>query len=82
MLSTKILECQPGQNLKCKGVVLTTTIIEGSKMCLEYHIFQYPGPSFILLGVPLHEFLRGTDNGECLKMQWDIKNSQLVLLTL
>jgi hypothetical protein len=37
-------------------------------MCLEYHIFHYPGPTFILVGVPLHTMLRGTDNGECLKM--------------
>jgi hypothetical protein len=37
-------------------------------MCLEYHIFHHPGPTFILVGVPLHALLRGTDNGECLKM--------------
>jgi hypothetical protein len=37
-------------------------------MCLEYHIFHHPGPTFILGGVPLRAFLRGTDNGECLKM--------------
>jgi hypothetical protein len=49
-------------------VVPITTIIEGSKMCLEYHIFQHPGPSFILVGVPLHELLRGTNNSECFKM--------------
>jgi hypothetical protein len=54
--------------LKCKGVVPITTTIEGSKMCLEYHIFHHPGPTFILVGVPLHALLRGTDNGECLKM--------------
>jgi hypothetical protein len=41
---------------------------EGSKMCLEYHIFCHPSPTFILVGVPLHALLRGTDNGECLKM--------------
>jgi hypothetical protein len=68
MPSTKILQWQLGQNLQCKGVVPITTIIEGSKMCLEYHIFHYPGPTFILVEVPLHAFLRGTDNGECLKM--------------
>jgi hypothetical protein len=33
--STKILQWQLGQNLQCKGVVPITTIIEGSKMCLE-----------------------------------------------
>jgi hypothetical protein len=37
-------------------------------MCLEYHIFHHPGPTFILVGVPLHALLRGTDIGECLKM--------------
>jgi hypothetical protein len=68
MPSTKILRWQPGQNLQCKGVVPITTTIEGSKMCLEYHIFHYPGPTFILVGVPLCALLRGTDNGECLKM--------------
>jgi hypothetical protein len=49
-------------------VVPITTIIEGSKMCLEYHIFHHPGPIIILVGVPLCALLRGTDNGECLKM--------------
>jgi hypothetical protein len=49
-------------------VVPITTTIEGSKMCLEYHIFHHPDPTFILVGVPLHALLRGTDNGECLKM--------------
>jgi hypothetical protein len=37
-------------------------------MCLEYHIFHHPGPTFILIGVPLRAFVRGADNGECLKM--------------
>jgi hypothetical protein len=37
-------------------------------MCLEYHIFHHPGLTFILVGVPLHALLRGTDSGECLKM--------------
>jgi hypothetical protein len=37
-------------------------------MCLEYHIFNHPGPTFILDGVPLRTLLRRTDNGECLKM--------------
>jgi hypothetical protein len=37
-------------------------------MCLEYHIFHHPGPTFILVEVPLRALLRGTDNGECLKM--------------
>jgi hypothetical protein len=68
MPSTKILQWQLGQNLQCKGVVPITTIIEGSKMCLEYHIFHHLGPTFILVGVPLRALLRGTDNGECLKM--------------
>jgi hypothetical protein len=49
-------------------VVPITTAIEGSKMCLEYHIFHHTGLTFILVGVPLHALLRGTDNGECLKM--------------
>jgi hypothetical protein len=31
-------------------------------MCLEYHVFQHPSPTFILVG------LRGANNGECLKM--------------
>jgi hypothetical protein len=66
--STKILRWQPGQNLQCKGVVPITTIIEGSKMCLEYHIFHHPGLTFILVGVPQRTLLRGIDNGECLKM--------------
>jgi hypothetical protein len=68
MPSTEILQWQPGQNLQCKGVVPITTTIEGSNMCFEYHIFHHPGPTFILVGVPLHALLRGTDNGECLKM--------------
>jgi hypothetical protein len=33
-------------------------------MCLEYHIFHHPGPTHILLGVPLHAI----EVGECLKM--------------
>jgi hypothetical protein len=37
-------------------------------MCLEYHIFHHLGPTFILVGVPLCALLRGTNNGECLKM--------------
>jgi hypothetical protein len=37
-------------------------------MCLEYHIFYHPGLTFILVGVPLYALLRGTDNGEYLKM--------------
>jgi hypothetical protein len=68
MPSTKILQWQQGQNLQCKGVIPITTTIEGSKMCLEYHIFHHLGPILILVGVPLHGLLRGTDNGECLKM--------------
>jgi hypothetical protein len=49
-------------------VVSITTTIEGSKMCLKYHIFHHSGPTFILIGVPLHALLRGADNSECLKM--------------
>jgi hypothetical protein len=37
-------------------------------VCLEYHVFHYPGPTFILVGVPLCALLKGTDNGESLKM--------------
>jgi hypothetical protein len=37
-------------------------------MCLEYHIFHHPSPTFILIGVPLRALLRGADNGKCLKM--------------
>jgi hypothetical protein len=37
-------------------------------MCLEYHIFHHPSPTFILIGVPLRAMLRGADNGKCLKM--------------
>jgi hypothetical protein len=66
--STKTLQWQPGQNLQCKGVVPITTTIEGSNMCFEYHIFHHPGPTFILIGVPLCALLRGVGNGECLKM--------------
>jgi hypothetical protein len=68
MPSTKILQWQLGQNLQCKGVVPITTRIEGRKMCLEYHIFHHPGLTFILVGVPFYALLRGTNNGECLKM--------------
>jgi hypothetical protein len=66
--STKILQWQLGQNLQCKGVVPTTKRIEGSKMCLEYHMFHHPDLTFILVGVPLCALLRRTNNGECLKM--------------
>jgi hypothetical protein len=37
-------------------------------VCLEYHIFHYPGPTFILVGVPLRALLKGTNNGESLNM--------------
>jgi hypothetical protein len=37
-------------------------------MRLEYHIFHHPGQTFILVGVPLRALLKGTKNGECLKM--------------
>jgi hypothetical protein len=49
-------------------VVLITTTIEGSKMFLEYHIFHHPCLTSILVGVPLRALLRGTNNGECLKL--------------
>jgi hypothetical protein len=49
-------------------VVPITTTIEWSNMCLEYHIFHHPGLTFILVGVPLCALLRGTNNGDCLKM--------------
>jgi hypothetical protein len=49
-------------------VIPITTIIERSMLCLEYQIFHHPGPTFILVGVPLRALLRGTDNGECLNM--------------
>jgi hypothetical protein len=49
-------------------MVPITTTIEGSKICLEYHIFHHPGLTFILVGVPLCTLLRWTNNGECLKM--------------
>jgi hypothetical protein len=49
-------------------VVPITTSIEGSKVCLEYHIIHYAGPTFILVGVPLRALLKGTDNGGSLKM--------------
>jgi hypothetical protein len=66
--STKILQWYLGQDLQCKGVVPITTSIERSKVCLEYHIFHYLGPTIILVGVPLRALLKGTDNGESLKM--------------
>jgi hypothetical protein len=31
-------------------------------------MFHHLDPTFILVGVPLRALLRGTDNGECLKM--------------
>jgi hypothetical protein len=49
-------------------VVPITTSIEGSKVCFEYHIFHYPGLTFILAGVPLRALLKGINNGESLKM--------------
>jgi hypothetical protein len=45
-------------------VVPITTSIEGSKVCLEYHIY----PTINLVGVPLRALLKDTDNGESLKM--------------
>jgi hypothetical protein len=61
MPSTMVLQWQPGQNLQCNGVVPITTTIEGSEMCLEYHIFYHPSLTFILVGVPLYALLRGTN---------------------
>jgi hypothetical protein len=49
-------------------VVPITTAIEGSKMCLVYHIFHHPCLTFILVGVPLHALHRETNNDECLKV--------------
>jgi hypothetical protein len=49
-------------------VVLITTTLEGRKIFMEYHIFHHHGPTFILVGVPLRAFLRGTNKGDCLKM--------------
>jgi hypothetical protein len=57
-----------GLNLQCKGTVPITTEIEGSRVCLEYHIFYKPNPTFILIGVPLCALLRGVDEGEHLKL--------------
>jgi hypothetical protein len=68
MPPTKILQWQLGQNMQWKGVVPITTTIEGTKVCLEYHIFHHPCLTFILVGVPLYTLLRGINNGECLKM--------------
>jgi hypothetical protein len=42
--------------------------MEGSKVCLEYHIFHYPSLTFILVLIALHALLKGTNNGESLKM--------------
>jgi hypothetical protein len=49
-------------------VVPITTTIEKSKMFLEYQIFHYLGPTFILVEVPLRALLRGANSGEHLKM--------------
>jgi hypothetical protein len=40
----------------------------GSKIRLEYHIFHHLVLTFILVAVSLCTLLRGTNNGECLKM--------------
>jgi hypothetical protein len=37
-------------------------------VCLEYHIFHYPGLTFTQVGVPLRALLKGTNNGGSLKM--------------
>jgi hypothetical protein len=57
-----------GTEPSVKCVVPITTSIKGSKVCLVYYIFHYPGPTFILVGVPFCALLKGTDNGESLKM--------------
>jgi hypothetical protein len=47
-------------------------------MCLEYHIFHRPSPTFTIVGVLLRAFLRGANGGECLKMavgQQEFSNS-------
>jgi hypothetical protein len=49
-------------------VVPITIEIEGSRVCLEYHIFYKPGPTFVLIGVPLRALLRGADEGGRLKL--------------
>jgi hypothetical protein len=49
-------------------VIPITATIEGSKMFLEFHNFHHPGLTFILVGVLLRALLRGTNNGECLKL--------------
>jgi hypothetical protein len=49
-------------------VVPITTSIEGSKVCLEYHIFHFRSLTFIQVGVPLRALLKGADNGESWKM--------------
>jgi hypothetical protein len=49
-------------------VVHITTEIEGSRVCLEYHIFYTHGPTFVLIGVPLDAILRGIDRGGRLKL--------------
>jgi hypothetical protein len=51
-------------------------------MCLEYHIFYHPSPTFILVGVTLHALLRGIDNGECLKVAVGHQEFLLVSLAL
>jgi hypothetical protein len=50
-------------------VVFITIEIEGSKVCLEYHIFYKPDPTFILIGVPLYALLQGADEGGHLKLE-------------
>jgi hypothetical protein len=65
--STNILQWQLGMNLQRRGVIPITTVIEGSKVCLEYHTFYKPGSAFIRNGV-LHALHRGADDGEHLKL--------------
>ena len=50
-----------------------TTKIEGSKVYLEYHIFYKPGPTFIVIGVPLRALLQGADEGDNFKLAMGYK---------
>jgi hypothetical protein len=63
-----ILQQHPGLNLQCRGVVQVTTKIGNAKVCLEYHIFDNLGPTFILIGIPLRALLRGEGEGGELKL--------------
>jgi hypothetical protein len=49
-------------------VVPITITIEGSNMCLKYHIFHRPSLTFTVVGGPLRTLLRGANDGDYLKM--------------